>query len=218
MVWPTVLSRRVKSTPCLDLGSNWQVPIILGSDPQFLRNQVLPLAEVNSFSAAASLEKACKNRMNEQRFEETVPNLSVKCLQHTARVSSIHSNIRCHASQLARRRTWVRKPARGQIHIRLREIIWSTTFALTHRLRYVCIPPAQDQRVLVITVISCIKPAPPVCRAFSADLFFPQHCGVAKIQQIRFMDASYQAGQSSNPPRKPDLKKKLVVVGDGARD
>jgi hypothetical protein len=30
------------------------------------------------------------------------------------------------------------------------------------------------------------------------------------------MDPSYQAGQSSNPIRKPDLKKKLVVVGDGA--
>jgi len=29
------------------------------------------------------------------------------------------------------------------------------------------------------------------------------------------MDVSYQAGQPSNPPRKPDLKKKLVVVGDG---
>lgn len=31
------------------------------------------------------------------------------------------------------------------------------------------------------------------------------------------MDASYQAGQSSQPPRRPDIKKKLVVVGDGAR-
>lgn len=31
------------------------------------------------------------------------------------------------------------------------------------------------------------------------------------------MDASYQAGQSSQSPRRPDLKKKLVVVGDGAR-
>jgi len=29
------------------------------------------------------------------------------------------------------------------------------------------------------------------------------------------METSYQAGQSSIPPRKPDLKKKLVVVGDG---
>jgi len=29
------------------------------------------------------------------------------------------------------------------------------------------------------------------------------------------MDASYQAGKSLNPLRKPDLKKKLVVVGDG---
>lgn len=30
------------------------------------------------------------------------------------------------------------------------------------------------------------------------------------------MDTSYQAGQSSKSLRKPDLKKKLVVVGDGA--
>lgn len=30
------------------------------------------------------------------------------------------------------------------------------------------------------------------------------------------MDPSYQTGQSSDPLRKPDLKKKLVVVGDGA--
>jgi hypothetical protein len=32
------------------------------------------------------------------------------------------------------------------------------------------------------------------------------------------MDTSYQAGQPSSPVKRPDLKKKLVVVGDGARD
>lgn len=32
------------------------------------------------------------------------------------------------------------------------------------------------------------------------------------------MSTSYQTSQSSTPTRRPDLKRKLVVVGDGARD
>jgi hypothetical protein len=49
-------SRRVKeSTPLI--GSSWQVPIIVGSDPQQFRKEGLPLDKLSNLSAPASLER-----------------------------------------------------------------------------------------------------------------------------------------------------------------
>lgn len=64
--------------------------------------------------------------------------------------------------------------------------------------------------------------------------FCPRYCAFLSVEQRSFltnprlpqstttisinMSAPFQPGQSSRPARKPDVKKKLVVVGDGTRD